>query len=148
MLTITVNDLAFRTYLDELGGKLDDLTPVMEGIGMGLESRVSERFETRSDPSGRGWAPWKESTIRTYPEDGNRRLLDRYGDMLASLNHRADARSVTVGFGSPVAAYHEWGTERMDRRGMLFADPDAGSLGTEDETMVVDMLSDFLIPGT
>jgi phage virion morphogenesis protein len=146
MLTITVNDLAFRSYLDELGGKLGDLTPVMEGIGMALESRVSERFETRSDPSGGGWAAWKESTIRTYPEDGNRRLLDRYGDMLASLNHQADARSVTVGFGSPVAAYHEWGTEHMERRGMLFADPDAGRLGTDDETMVVDMLSDFLSP--
>lgn len=146
MLTITVNDLAFRSYLDELDGKLGDLTPVMEGIGMALESRVSERFETRSDPSGSGWSPWKESTRRTYPEDGNRRLLDRYGDMLASLNHQADARSVTVGFGSPVAAFHEWGTEHMDRRGMLFANPDAGTLGADDEAMVVEMLSDFLNP--
>ena len=68
--------------------------------------------------------------------------------MLGSLNHKADARSVTVGFGSAVAAYHEWGTEHMERRGMLFADPNAGSLGTEDETMVVDMLSDFLTPDT
>ena len=144
MLTIAVNDQAFRSYLQQLEAKLDDLTPVMQAIGMALESRVSGRFETRSDPSGNGWAPWMPSTQASYPEDGNRRLLDRYGDMLASLNHQADARSVTVGFGSAVAVYHEWGTEHMERRGMLFDNPDAGTLGADDEAMVVEMLLDYL----
>ncbi|MEG0920628.1 MAG: phage virion morphogenesis protein [Comamonas sp.] len=144
MLTIDVHDKAFRSYLTQLGDKLEDLTPAMQAIGMALESRVSERFQIRMDPNGEAWAPWMPRTKATYPEDGNRRLLDRYGDMLASLNHQADARSVTVGFGSPIAVYHEWGTEHMERRGMLFSDSDAGTLGTDDETMVVDMLSDYL----
>ena len=144
MLTIDVNDRAFRSYLDQLMGRLENLEPVMSAIGMALESRVSERFSMRMDPNGHTWSTWMPRTLADYPEDGNRRLLDRYGDMLASLNHHADARSVTVGFGNPVAVYHEWGTKHMARRGMLFADPDAGTLGSEDESMVVEMLSDWL----
>ena len=147
MFTVDVSDQAFRSYLNKLDAQLADLTPVMESIGMAMESRISGRFETRTDPNGGSWAPWMPSTQATYPEDGNRRLLDRYGDMLASLNHQADARSVTVGFGSPVATYHEWGTERMARRGMLFADPDLGTLGRDDEQMVIDMLQDWLPSG-
>ena len=111
---------------------------------MSLESRVSGRFETRTDPGGQPWAPWLPSTQESYPENGNRRLLDRYGDMLASLNHQADARSVSVGFGSQVAAYHEWGTKHMVRRGMLLDDPDAGKLGADDEAMVLEILADWL----
>ena len=144
MLTIEVADQGFRAYLQKLDEQLGDLTPVMQSIGMVMESRVSGRFETRTDPSGGSWAAWMPATLATYPEDGNRRLLDRYGDMLASLNHRADARSVTIGFGNPVAAYHEWGTEKMARRGMLFDDPNAGTLGAEDEAAVLDVLQQWL----
>ncbi|WP_303837479.1 hypothetical protein [Acidovorax soli] len=58
-----------------------------------------------------------------YSEDGNRRLLNRYGDILTSLNHQADTTSARVGFGQPYAAFHEWGTKHMPRRRLLFADP-------------------------
>ena len=64
--------------------------------------------------------------------------------MLGSLSHSSDATSVTVGFGNPVATYHEWGTEHMPRRGLLFADPDAGTLGTDDEAAVLDILSSWI----
>ena len=80
----------------------------------------------------------------SYPDGGNRRLLDRYGDMLASLSHQADATSVRVGFGQPYAAFHEWGTEHMPRRGLLFADPDAGTLAEGDEAAVLDILAVWL----
>lgn len=123
---------------------MGNLTPVMQSIGMELESRISGRFESRSDPSGRNWAPWAQSTVDSYPEDGNRQLLDRYGDMLASLSHQADASSVRVGFGQPYAAFHEWGTEHMPRRGLLFADPDAGTLAEDDEAAVLDILGVWL----
>ena len=58
MLTINVDDSAFRTDLAALYRRLGDLTEVMGSIGMEMESRVSGRFETRSDPSGRAWAAW------------------------------------------------------------------------------------------
>lgn len=144
MLTITADDKAFRDSLAQLYRGMGNLTPVMQSIGMELESRISGRFESRTDPSGNAWAPWAQSTVDNYPENGNRRLLDRYGDMLASLSHQADAASVRVGFGQPYAAFHEWGTEHMPRRGLLFSDPDAGTLAEGDEAAVLDILGVWL----
>lgn len=145
MLGIYINSSdTVRAHLDGLRQRLGDLSEVMAGIGMEMESRVSGRFESRTDPNGDVWEPWAPSTRASYPENGNKRLLDRYGDMLGSLSHSSDATSVTVGFGNPVATYHEWGTEHMPRRGMLFANPDTGTLGTDDEAAVLDILSTWI----
>ena len=144
MLEIKLDDSAFRADLAALYRRLGDLTPVMQSIGMEMESRISGRFETRTDPSGKSWAPWADSTLESYPEDGNRQLLDRYGDMLLSLNHKADATSVRIGFGKPYAAFHEWGTKHMPRRGLVFADPDAGTLAKGDEDAVLDIIGIYL----
>lgn len=146
MITITVQDRQVTETLQRLLARLADLTPAMRGIGMELESAVSDRFETKTDPSGATWAPWAKSTRRRYPDDGNGTLLDRYGDMLDSLNHQADQDSVSVGFGMPYAAYHEWGTRKMPRRGLLTTDPDAPSLGDEDARRVLEILETFLVP--
>lgn len=114
---------------------------LLDAIGMEMESRVSARFETKTDPTGAPWAPWKPSTVKSYPKSGaNNKLLDRFNDMLGSLNHQTDNDSVFVGFGQPYAQYHEFGTEKMARRGMLAADPDAGTLGAGDEAAIVDVL--------
>jgi phage virion morphogenesis protein len=144
MLTITVNDSAFRDYLNRLQGRMTDMAPVMAGIGQELESRISARFETETDPSGRPWAAWAPSTQKSYPADGNARILDRYGHMLKDLSWEADAISVRVGFGQPYAEYHEFGTDRMPRRGLLFEDPETGKLADADERLVIDLLSKWL----
>ncbi|GKS96992.1 phage virion morphogenesis protein [Acidovorax sp. SUPP2825] len=144
MLDVSTDDRAFAQDLRTIYNRLGNLRPVMESIGMELEGRVSGRFETRTDPNGKGWAAWSPFTQATYPKDGNRRLLDRYGDMLGSLTHKADAGSVRVGFGQPYATFHEFGTKHMPRRGLLFADPEAGTLGQEDEAAVLDVLSAWL----
>lgn len=144
MIDIQTDDSAFRASLARLQSRLGNLTPVMQSIGMELESRISGRFESRTDPAGRAWAPWAQSTVETYPDGGNRRLLDRYGDMLASLSHQANADSVRIGFGQPYAAFHEFGTTDMPRRGLLFADPDAGTLGDGDQDAVMDILGVWL----
>lgn len=144
MIDITTDDSAFRASLEQLKRRLGNLKPVMQSIGMELESRISGRFESRTDPSGSAWAPWAQSTLDSYPDDGNRRLLDRYGDMLASLNHQANATSVRVGFGQTYAAFHEFGTDSMPRRGLLFADPNAGTLAEDDEAAVLDILGMWL----
>ena len=150
-LSVEVNSRALDDVLARLLRGMKNLTPVMDSIGQELESRVSGRFESQSDPLGRQWAPWAESTKENYPADGNARILDRYGDMLRSLNHKADSSSVRVGFGAVAskagdvyAVYHEWGTWKMPRRGLLFADPDEGTLGPEDEASVLDILDVWL----
>lgn len=108
MLTVTVNSETVAEVLSKIAWRLDNLWPVMASIGQELESRVSARFEAETDPMGQPWAPWAQSTLVTYPSAGNRRLLDRYGDMLLSLNYQANGDSVRVGFGAPYAAFDEW----------------------------------------
>lgn len=154
MLTIQITDGAYQAHMRRLLGRLSDFTPVMEEIGSTLENLVLGRFQTRTDPSGAAWSPWKDSTLESYPFPGtpaaavqgaaNGRLLDRYGTMIASLNYQADSDSVTVGFGQPYAVFHEYGTRHMDRRGMLMADPDQGQLGTADEAAVLELLDEWL----
>lgn len=158
MLIITVESKVLIDYLQLLQDKLDDLSPAMAGVGMELEKRVRQRFETRSDPLGAPWRPWEQSTIDSYPfagsaaaarsKDGAGKgfLLERYSQMMG-LSFAADATSVRVGFDKPYATYHEFGTSRMERRGLLFADPEAGTLAPDDERAVIDILATFLLAG-
>ena len=64
--------------------------------------------------------------------------------MLSLLSYNPDNTSVRIGFASEYAEYHEWGTVNMDRRGMLMADPDAGTLGQADEAAVLDIVAGWL----
>jgi len=143
-ITIEISDRPVLDYLHQLRARSSNLQPLMDRIGQEMESRVSARFETRRDPLGRPWAPLASSTLKSYPEDGHGFLLDRHGDMLDSLSHSADATSVTIGFGQPYAAYHEFGTKRMPRRGLLTADPDSGTLGPEDAESILDIVREYL----
>lgn len=151
MISITVYDRAILDVLNDLRGRLDDMTPVMDAIGMEMEARVSRRFEDETDPAGNLWKPhpklgypWQYD--KRYPKDGNRRMLDRTGDMLDGLNYQADQDSVTVGFDVPYAAFHEYGTRHMQRRGMLLADPNAGVLGDDDRRSILEILQGYLTP--
>jgi phage gpG-like protein len=49
-----------------------------------------------------------------------------------------------VGFGQPYAAYHEFGTKKMIRRGTLFADPKKGELAPDDEKVILDAVLEHL----
>lgn len=144
MITIEVDDHAFRGYLQALQQRLGDLSKPMAEIGGILENRVRQRFETETDPSGRAWAPWAESTRKSYPKNGHHRILDRYGDMIKDVNARSDATSVRVGFPEDYATFHEFGTQRMPRRQTLFNDPVAGTLAPDDERAVIQVLESFL----
>lgn len=144
MLDIQTNNAAFRETFNALYQRMNNLAPVMDSIGMEMEGRVSGRFESRTDPNGKAWAPWSPATRESYPDDGNRKLLDRYGDMLLSLNHQATADSVRIGFGQPYATYHEFGTKKMPRRGLLFAEPFSGTMAAADEAAVLDIIGLYL----
>lgn len=140
MIIIEIDSKSVQDAFDRLVATGRDMTPITHAIGKEMETRIQARFESKTDPDGHPWAPWKPSTVKSYPKNGNRKMLDRHGDMLGSLNYQADSNSVSVGFGQPYAKYHEFGTSKMDRRGMLTADPDAGTLGAEDEQAILEVL--------
>ena len=152
-VTIKYDDEPLRRHLSALQAKLGDLTPAMNSIGMEMESRISRRFETRTDPDGKAWKPWKAATIRSYPRPGTataRRygrsghgsLLDRFGDMLAGLSYHADKTSVRIGFDRPYAKWHEVGTSRMPRRGLLASSN--GRLSDADASHILALLERYL----
>lgn len=144
MIEVKSDSAELEAVTRRLLARLGNLRPAMAGIGMELENRIRNRIDTRTDPTGAAWVGWADSTIKTYPKDGNRQLLDRYGDLIRSLGYQADTLSVAIGFGQPYATYHEFGTERMPRRGLLTADPDRGTLAPADEQAILDILYDLL----
>ncbi|MDD3328344.1 MAG: phage virion morphogenesis protein [Zoogloea sp.] len=144
--SITINDRLVVEFLAALGKKAGNLRGLMDSLGQKMETRVSNRFETRTDPSGAPWIQWADSTSANYPDDGNGTLLDRYGDMLDSLGHQADDSSVTYGFAQPYAAYHEFGTTRMPRRGLLTENPEAGTLSADDQRAVLETIEAYFMP--
>lgn len=145
MISVQIDDSPFRDQVRLLSYRMRDLTPVLEGVGAALESNVRNRFESRTDPDGMPWAPWAQSTRDSYPEGGNRRLLDRLGDMLNGVSYQLEGdASVRVGFDKEYATYHEWGTEHMPRRGLLMSDPDQGTLSEDDTATVLAVLNDFI----
>lgn len=139
-LQVTVDYLPAKERLDALFALAGDLFPAMSAIGMEMENRVRGRFETETDPLGLPWAEWAPSTVANYPKDGHKKLLDRFGDMYEGASHSADSNSVTIGFDRDYAAYHEFGTEHMDRRGLLFDDPESGTIAPDDEIAIIDIV--------
>lgn len=151
MIEVTVEDKALEEYLTRLQRRLGNLKPVMQSIAKELQTRVSDRFETESDANGRKWIKWEPATAAAYPKNGHKRLLDRYGDMLNSLNSIATADTARIGFGAVgsvagdvYAVYHEFGTQHMARRGLLFDNPETGTLGAGDSQALDTLLSDWL----
>lgn len=139
-LQVVVDYLPAKERLDALFALTGDLLPAMSAIGMEMENRVRGRFETETDPLGLPWAEWAESTVANYPKDGHNKLLDRFGDMYEGTSNTADSNSVTIGFDRDYAAYHEFITEHMERRGLLFADPESGTIAPDDELAIINIV--------
>jgi phage virion morphogenesis protein len=165
VIQILVDDRQVQAALRDLQARLSNMTPAMRAIATELEARAGERFESESDPAGEKWAQLSDATllgVMRRAGRGNarkqrggtkavairalasRRILYDQGDLLGSLTSRAGRDFAEVGFGQRYAAYHEWGTERMPRRGLLFADPHARLLGEVDRTSILDILSEHI----
>lgn len=152
MLTITLQDAALRSYLQQLQNRLGDLSPLLDEIGNTLETNTRERFRTFTAPEGNKWDSWQPNTRERYPfagkkskeGTGNARLLDRYGTMLGGLSYQVGKNSVSVGFSDPYAIFHEFGTKHMARRGMLTANPEQATLGPSDKADVLEILNHWI----
>jgi phage gpG-like protein len=141
MLHIEVDSRPVMDALARLRDAGADMEPIMRDIGTTLEERVGERFERFTDPLGGRWKAKKSGAPS--------KLYDS-GQMLDSLGSEADADHVDVGFGQTYAVYHEFGTRKMARRGLLFADPNARTLAPDDERLILGRLEAHLkkhLPG-
>jgi phage gpG-like protein len=84
-----------------------------------LHDRIATRVlawvvaNVRAGGLERRWAPLSPNTLYARRQSGKGKgaqpLMDTT-QMMQSLNKKADARQATVGFGSKVAVFHQWGT--------------------------------------
>jgi phage virion morphogenesis protein len=103
-LRVDIDEDGVSSALSDLIERGDDLTPLMDSIGMGLEASITERFnETSVAPSG---APWTPSIAAR--EEGRRTLINS-GNLRDSITHRAGRDEVEVGSNVIYAAIHQFG---------------------------------------
>ncbi|MBN8716122.1 MAG: phage virion morphogenesis protein [Stenotrophomonas sp.] len=145
MIKIELDDRAVRQALADLQRRVSDMTPAMRAIATELETRAMNRFETRRDPAGQPWKPLSARTLAA--KRGRGHILYRTGDLLGSATSRAGRDFAEVGFGQRYAAFHEFGTKKMPRRGLLMADPDARTLGEADKSVILEIIGKHLSGG-
>jgi phage virion morphogenesis protein len=143
---VKVDDRTVSAALAKLRARLGDMTPVYTRIGATIEGRVQMRFDTRTAPSGKPWAPWSDRTAAMRKREGRGSLLVYTGHMRTSLSYRATRDWVRIGFTVPYAKYHEFGTRRGKRRHiparpMLFS---GRGLGAGDKSAVMGVLKSWL----
>lgn len=144
--------------------RLQQPTELMRALGARLEANINERFDAKRDPDGRAWKPLAASTRERYDRQDMVRsgqaageirrrgtLLERTRQMRSSLAVNAGPDLVEVGMSRlsddgnwSIPLLHETGTRRMPRRGIFFADWEAGRLGAQDEAMLSEEIAAFL----
>lgn len=128
---------------------------LMQALGALMVGNIERRFDTKRDPSGVPWRALAPATVERYAKQdkGARRgtILERTGRMRDSLTANAGDDDVEIGMNRltdggrwSIPLLHETGTARMSRRGIFLADPDAGTLGAQDEADLTEEIVAFL----
>src|SRR5574337_154130 len=146
---------ALQAALERAVARLARPRDLMQALGDRLVGNIERRFDTKRDPQGVPWRALAASTGKRYAAEdkGSRRgtLLEHTGRMRASLTANAGDDYVEIGMNRltdggrwQIPLLHETGTRRMPRRGIFLADPDAGTLGAQDERDLDDEITGFL----
>lgn len=145
--------------LDAAQARSEDLSPLMDAIGLAMETTVHERFEAEQDADG---TPWKPS-IRARTEGGQ--TLRDTGHLDNSITHRAGADEVEIGsnliyarpnfFGATITAKNGGYLKFSLPGGLGFAQvrsvtiPSRNPLGIggDDEETIGELAADYLLGG-
>lgn len=149
-LRYVIQDLGAAEEVQRLRDRLNDRTALHRELADALMTRVDQRFDLGQDPSGVAWTAWRPSTVKARARKGllpGRLLVAHTPGMRSSLSSEADASSGRVGFASPHAVYHEHGTRKMVRRGLLMDGSSlqiGGGLADRDAQLLLRVLRDYL----
>ena len=134
---------SFRVDLTEISGLAEqlaraekasvDLTPLMDDIGLALETTTDERFDSGRAPDGTAWAKGAKLTGKTLILDGF--LKNSIGD-----SRIITADSVTMGSPLEYARAHNDGYPEgnLPKRQFL-------GIGGDDEETIGELTADFLL---
>ncbi|WP_310609226.1 phage virion morphogenesis protein [Limnohabitans sp.] len=131
-----VNDQRIVESLQRAAAKLTHTGPLMRAVGARLEANMRQRFDTKTDPAGRRWADIKPITRVIYRAIHGKELggslMERSGHLRNSIeSHVLGESAVEIGPSMHYAIYHERGTPRMVRRGLVFGDVSGQGLNAQ-----------------
>jgi len=112
-------------YLKDVRKRMRDLRPVWPKLHESLRGYMISNFTAQGLPSG-GWKPldaeyasWKATNFPGAP------LLVQSGELFRQVSKGpkldGGARGATFKFSGKIARFHQYGTERMPARPILFA---------------------------
>lgn len=99
----TSGGIEIQRRLGDLVHAFSDLKPLMEGIGITLESATIDRFDTETAPDGKRWKPSLRAKV-----EGGKTLTDR-GLLRQSVHSVAGSDNVEVGTNLIYAGVHQFG---------------------------------------
>lgn len=102
-LSVKIESIEMETILNELAGRMGDLTPVMQTIGEIIVEQTDTAFETGVAPDGTAW-PASGRALAT----GGQTLIDT-AVLRNSINVLATENQVEVGTNVLYAAIHQLG---------------------------------------
>ena len=102
-LSIKVESIQMEAVLNELAGRMGDLTPVMQTIGEIIVEQTDTAFETGVAPDGKAW-PASGRALAT----GGQTLIDT-AVLRNSITVQATENQVEVGTNVLYAAIHQLG---------------------------------------
>jgi len=104
---IEIRDEQLTALMQDLAGRMTDMTPVFREIGeIALES-IQRNFEEERAPDGGRWAPLSPATLRRRRHSGN--ILRDTQTLFRSIHPSPGPRSVRVGTNIIYAAAHQFG---------------------------------------
>lgn len=119
-----------------LAGRYEDMSPLMDVIGMALETSTLQRFEDEEAPDGSKWLP----SIRAK-ETGGKTLTDS-ARLKQSITHKASSDQVEIGTNVIYAGVHQRGATIHGNPHLRFRLP--GGLGFRTVEQVVIPQREFL----
>lgn len=159
-IIISVQDREARDAFQKLGAVMENTTPVMRAIGVGLIENTHQRFERAVDPDGAPWAKLNPDYAAGKRGPGILRESAMRGGLMGSITQRASRDSVEIGTNKIYAAVHQFGATIRPRTAehlvfriagrLVFAEsvtikarPFLG-VSREDEETILDVVEGFL----
>lgn len=157
MLRIDIDNTAVLDALQRLTARAQDLRPALMEIGEEIAESTKERFRTGVAPDGTEWDANSNVTVAIYnnmfaspgakkPLVGETRRLSSE----ISWQLTGSGGGVEIGSSLPYANMHQFGGTRSQWPhlwGDIPARPFLG-ISASDETTILNIVADYLLPGT